>query len=352
MQRTNIYLFLILAGLLFLVAVVIFWYSHSASTLRASDSDFSLEPSLEVLKIEIISGHDSKEVVMEKDEQGRWILNNRYYANDLAVQQLIDLCNRLQVRQPVSMENRAQVDDMLSNRGVVVNIYVQAYRIHLGEIRLIPYRRAYQSFVVGENTPDGLSTYMRKAGSQIPFRVHVPALETGISFLFDPDEREWRNPVIIDMPRNQINRVTMQDFENPDDSYRLIRESADAFAFYHLNENQKITGLDVDSQRVERFLLSFEDIHYESLLNEQQEQERKKLMFEQPFMKVAVENREGMEVSFTAFARNMPEGDNVLPGEGPGDPHRFYIQVNDDEFALAQYYVFSRILRPLSFFDN
>lgn len=352
MQRTNVYLFLILAGLLFIIAAVIFWYSHSASTLRAADSDFSMEPSLDILRIEIFSDQDNKEVVMEKDEQDRWILNNRYYANDLAIQQLIDLSNRLQVRSPVSLENRSQVEEMLNNRGVTVIFYVQAYRIHLGNLKLFPYRRAYQSFIVGEDTPDGMSTYMRKAGSQIPFRVHVPTLERGIAFLFDPDEKEWRDPVIIDMPRNQISSITIRDFENPDDSYRLIRESADAFAFYHLDENEKMTDLDVDSLRLERFLQSFGDIHYETLLDEEQEQKRKKLMFEQPFMKVAVENRQGMEVSFTAFARTMPEGVDVLAGEVPPDPHRFYIRINEEEFALAQYYVFSRILRPLSFFDN
>lgn len=352
MQRTNVYLFLILAGLLFIIAAVIFWYSHSASTLRAADIDFSLEPSLDILRIEIFSGHDNKEVVMEKDEQDRWILNNRYYANDLAIQQLIDISNRLQVRSPVSLENRSQVEEMLNNRGVAVKFYVQAYRIHLGDLKLFPYRRAYQSFIVGEDTPDGMSTYMRKAGSQIPFRVHVPALESGIAFLFDPDEKEWRDPVIIDMPRNQISSITIRDFENPDDSYRLIRENADGFVFYHLNDNEKMTGLDVDSLRLERFLQSFSDIHYETLLDDQQEQGRKKLMFEQPFMEVAVKNRDGMEVSFTAFARTMPEGDDVLAGEGIRDPHRFYIMINEEEFALAQYYVFSRILRPLSFFDN
>jgi hypothetical protein len=352
MQRRNIHLFLFLATLLFLVAVIVFWYSHSASTLRASDSDFSLDRSLNILRIEMYYNDRSEEVIMVKDEQGRWILNDRFFANDLAVQQLLGSMNRLRVRQPVSFENRNKVEQMLDERGVTVKFFVQAYRIHLGNFRLFPYRRAYQSFVVGENTPDGLSTYMRKSGSQMPFKVHIPSLDSGIAYLFEPFEREWRDPVIIDMERQHIVQISVKDMDQPGQSYHLKRSNTGKFEFFDFDDPTQKKDVVADSLRLERFLSSFRNLHYESLLDDEQEQLRKKLMFEQPFMEVTVQNREGMEVSFLAFARYMPEDVDESATVAQRDPNRFYLQVNDGEFALAQYYVFSRILRPLSFFEN
>ena len=352
MQRRNIYLFLLLAALLFLMAVIIFWYSHSASSLRAIDSDFSLDRSLDILRIEMYNCDRSEEVIMEKDEQGRWILNAQFFANDLAVQQLLISMNRLRVRQPVSIENRNQVDQMLDERGVTVKFFMQSWRIHLGNLRLFPYQRAYQSFVVGEDTPDRLSTYMRKSGSQMPFKVHIPALDSGIAYLFEPYEREWRDPVIIDMERQHISRISVRDLNQPEQSYHLMRANAVRFDFFDFDDSSQQIEVAIDSLRLERFLSSFRNLHYETLLNEEQDQLRKKLMFEQPFMEVNLQNREGMEVSFVAYARHIPE---VADETGPAvqrDPNRFYIQVNEGEFALAQYYVFSRILRPLSFFEN
>ncbi len=352
MQRRNLQLFLFLATLLFMVAVIIFWYSHSASTLRASDSDFSLDRSLDIIRIEMYTNDRSDEVIMEKDEQGRWILNNYFFANEPAVQQLISSMNRLRVRQPVSFENRNQVEQMLDARGITVKFFVKAWRVHLGNFRLFPYQRAYQSFVVGENTPDGMSTYMRKSGSQMPFKVHIPALESGIAYLFEPYTREWRNPVIIDMERQHIARISVMDYNRPEQSYHLRRSDTGRFEFFDFDETSRKIDVATDSLRLERFLSSFRNVHYETLLDKEQEQLRKKLMFDEPFMEVTVQNREGLEVSFLAFARYMPESVDESATVAQRDPNRFYLQVNDGEFALAQYYVFSRILRPFSFFEN
>jgi len=353
MQRRNIHLFLLLAALLFLLAVIIFWYSHSASTLRASDSDFSLDRSMDILRIEMYDSDRSEEVIMEKkDEQGRWILNTQFFANDLAVQQLINSMSRLRVRQPVSFENRIQIDQMLYEDGITVNFFVQAWRIHLGNLKLFPYQRAYQSFVVGEDTPDGLSTYMRKSGSQMPFKVHIPALESGIAYLFEPYEREWRDPVIIDMERQQISRISVKDLRQPGQSYHLIRTNDGTFDFFDFDDPSQQIEVAIDSLRLERFLSSFRNVHYETLLDEEQERLRNILMFEQPFMEVAIQNRGGLEVSFVAHARHLQESMDEAQASLKRDPNRFYIQVNKGEFALAQYYVFSRIMRPLSFFEN
>ena len=351
MQRKKVYILLFLSLFLFLAALFVFWFSHTGSTLRASDSDFSIVRSLEVVQIEILSRDDYQGVVLEKDSEDRWMLNSRYYANDLAVQQLLGSMRRMRVRTPVSIENRDNVESMLQEQGVEVNVWVRGYRVHFGNFRLFPYNRLYQSFLVGGDTPDGQSTYMRKTRSQMAFRIHIPSHERGIAYLFDPSEREWRDPVIIDLRKEQIASVSVKVFENPGQSYQILRKADDSLGFFDLEDKNREILTEFDTLRFDRFLSAFRDVHYESLLNEEDEMMRRELMWDEPYMRIEVESLDGFRASFTAFKRNLPADTADAEPQVRPDPNRLYIQVNEEEFAVAQYYVFNRILRPLSFFE-
>lgn len=349
MPQKNIAFFLVFSVLLFTAAVILFWYSHSLSTLRPIDSDFSVDRSLEVTGIEI--KHESTGVHLTKDSHGQWILDGQFLANDPAVRQLVSVMNRIRVRQPVSVANRADVHKYMDDEGVRVRIWVQAWRIHLGTFRILPFTRLHQSFRVGEDTPDGLSTYMRKDGSDFPFKIHLPASEGGLRYLFDPHQRAWRDPMVVNLERENVSRVEVKVTGQPAESFVLHQKEDGRFSFHHVAESEPLMDVHADTSRVVRFLSSFRDLHYESLLNEQQEEQRKKLMIEQPFMEITVESTEGMRTTMVAYARKAPEEDILTPATG-NDPNRFYLKVNEGEFALAQYYVFNRILRPLSFFEN
>ncbi|TVQ07347.1 MAG: hypothetical protein EA361_18530 [Bacteroidetes bacterium] len=337
---------------LLLLGMIIFWQSNVSSSFRVEDRDFSIDRELDVIRIEMESLSGEDKIVLHKDDQGRWRLDGSLYANDLAVRELLGVLERLAVRQPVSIANRNRVEEMLLQEGVLVDVFIMAHRVNFGNFRHFPYERRYQSVIIGPDTPDGESTYMRKTSSDVAFKVLRPGYETGISEVFRPEQRMWRDPVIFDVEYESIYSVSVAVYENKGESFVLKPLTGTDYKFFSAENNGEKLHFQADTARVLRFLSSFRDIHYERLPDAEGEKIRKELMFEQPFMEISVKTKDGMQTSIRAFARKTPE-DDFRGKEGISqDPNRFYVQVNEGEYALAQYYVFNRILRPLSFFKN
>lgn len=352
MRKRNAKLFFLLSLSLFLVGMILYWQSGIYSTFRVEDRDFSVDKDLEITRIEMESLSEGKKIVLHKDKQEKWRLDSSLFANDLAVRELIVLLERLSVRQPVSIANRNQVEEMLSATGVLVDVFVAAHRVNFGNFRLFPYERRFQSFIVGPDAPEGESTFMRKTSSDQAFRVTRPGYKKGVSELFTAEKRVWRDPIVFDVSHESIHFVDVSVYGNEEESFVLKPLNDQDFQFFRDEDKEKVIAIEADTTRVLRFLSSFRDIHYERLLDEEDEKIRKELMFEQPFMEISVKTKDGMQTNIKAFARHAT--DEILSiAEGVSqDPNRLYVQVNEGEYALAQYYVFSRILRPLSFFEN
>lgn len=350
MQRRNAWLFFILSMLLFVMVVVIYWTSDSYSTFRIADVDFTVEGDMDVSRIEMSS--NSTEIILYRDEHSGWRFNEGLYANEAAIDEMLSVLSRLVVWQPVSIASTEEVNQMIEEQGVLVKIFVNTHHINFGKVHLFPHEMLYQSIMVGPDAPDGESTYMKKPTSERIFMVKRPGFETGISDVFEPNEKVWRDPVILDAQWEEISRVEVTLPDNADESFIVKNEQNNLFAFYQPQNGQEPLTNPLDTPRVKRFLSSFTEIYYESLLDEEAEKLRKETMFEQPFMELSVQLKDGNSIFLQAYGREIVQQGYSGAENIDRDPNRFYLRINEGEYALAQYYIFSRILRPLSFFEN
>jgi hypothetical protein len=352
MQTRNAWLFFILTALLLAVILVIFWYSKSYTTFKTEEIDFTVSREYEVSRIEMLSFADSSLVELEKNENNRWMLNSVLFANELAVKELLSVLSKIIVWQPVSLASRDSINSQLDSEGTLVNIFIHTHRIRFGNVRLFPHQILYQSFVVGDDAPDGESTYMRKHTSNQAFFVKIPGFDTGISYVFESNEKSWRDPVVIDTEWDDIANISVYVTDDVSESFMVKNEPDRTFAFYDWeNPNQEIHG-NLDTILVLRYLSSFNEIYYESLLDDEAEKVRKETIREQPFIQLTVELKDGKQTRIDAYARKNLIDSLKTDAKVLNDPNRFYIRINEDEYAIAQYYTFNRILRPLSFFKK
>jgi hypothetical protein len=347
-DRTK-YLFLSFSLLLFLIAMMI-WYANTHSTFRPAESDFSVNSDFEISRIHIVDPVENQNIELVADASGRWMLNENIYANEPAIRQLLDVMRKLTIRQPVSVEMHEAINHLLDSAGRRVTVFARDYHIKIGGRKIIPYQRVVQSFLVGNDTPDGLSSYMKKEGASMAFMIHVPGLESGVSSYFGSRVNDWRDPVIIDVALESIDFVRTIVTGQSEESFLVSRDGDGLFSFHDPETGYKITDLSVDTARVLRYLSSFQSLHYEKLVDESDPDTSIGSMFDDPFMEIMVKPLGEKEIIITVFRRKPMEG-NQLDGITTGfDPNRFFIQFSDGEIAIAQYYVFNRILRPLSFF--
>jgi len=339
---------LALAAVLILVYIV----TDTFSTLHVQASNFAIDAKYPISRIELTQTTQNQSVVLTNTFANGWKLNDNLRANESAVNDLEATLRRLTMRYPVSVDKNPQIVNALESGGTRVKVYIQAHRVRFGNLKFWKYDRLYRDFVAGADAPENHGAYMKKTGSGKTFVVFRPGYELSLSPIFSPLERIWRDPVIFDLPMESIRTISVIVPGSGDGSFQLRHYGSGLFDIIPSASTLKENISNVDTARVVRFLSSFKEIYYETLLDEEGEKLRKILMEEQPFMEISVETTDGNLTTIVCWARKTT-GDAVHLAPGVSrDPNRFYVQVNQSDFALAQYYIFNRILRPFSFFIN
>lgn len=348
-QRKNSILILIFAAIAtFTVAVV----SYSFFSYSFSRQEIGIDNKFEIVRITMISQHTKQKIVLENDNTGIWQLNQQYMADESAVEEVKQTLYRMQIKRPVKASLQQKINNELNTKGIKTSIYIKAYLINLGDVKLLPYTRKHQTFVAGDNTDDNTGTYIKNASSDKLYQAYIPGVERGISSLFNTNVKLWKNPVIIDVKKEKIESVTMHFLFNPKESYVLKRDENNEFSFFSFEKTHQKMEIDTDTNKTERFLQSFENVRYESLMDDALEKERKELMITEPVVKLSVTKTDGTSKHLTIFERKNLDEKLFKLGGITTDPDRFYIQLENGDFVVAQFYVFNRIIRPLSFFQN
>jgi hypothetical protein len=301
-----------------------------------------------VVRIEM-KKKSGQHLILEKDAEGVWHVNQAFRANESAVRELLGALRHLNVRLPVSLAEQEQVNQALEEKGVLVEIFVRNHWIRLpGGKGLISRTKRAKRLLAGEDTPDGESTIMRLYRSEMPFAVHVPGVQGGLSGLFSLSENLWRDPVVLDLQARQIRRIEVRFTENEKESYVIENQSQQPVLFHG---GQAVDISLIDGTRLARYLEGFTELHYEKLMTGADDSLRMQEMFSPLFLEIVVQDQQERVTTLRFFRRKASEEE--LRGLAAGtnaDPNRFFLQVNEGEFARAQYFVFNRIMRPLSYF--
>lgn len=345
-------IFILTFSVLLLAAALFFTRSPRQSTIAPGKSNFRLEAGADIVRIEMLD-HNKLKLVLEKDQNQVWWVNAEHKANEPAVRELISTLRNLSVRLPVPLSEKDSVNDRLDKEGLRVDVFELSYCIDLSpKIRLFKHFKRSKSFLTGANTPDGKSTYMRLLGSDVPFAVHVPGIEGGIGEIFSISELLWRDPVVVNLAPHQIKTIEVEFYDNSLESF--VIDNGQGYPVL-IQAGKTINSLRVNYTRVRRYLESFTELHYERLLTGLEERTRTVEMKTPHFLAIRITDVSGNEIVLHFFRRKLQAGTTQgLEAIGHTDPNRFFIQVNGQEFALAQYFVFSRIMRPFSHFvkDN
>ncbi len=331
--------------------LVISSYLYGIVALRVGERDFALPKDKEVSIVQIIP-FEGEKITLEKDIFGEWRVDSEHRANEFAVKDLIRTIRHFAIRQPVSVAKQDQVNKQLDNEGVFVNVYIKGYVFDFFNLfGILSTQRLYNSFFVGDDISELEGTYMRMTGSDNPYIVYLPGYQGGLSEVFTPDKHIWFDPVVVDLKPDQIKKVKVINNEEPKQSFILKVNSGFDFDFYDIEGNLLKNDFKPDTTRVMRFLSSFKQLYYEKLLVDEAYEESENLIFPQKSYRIVVEDRDDNTKSFDVYRRYL-RADILDPGAVSPvyDPDRFYLELEQGHRALAQYFVFGRILRPLSFF--
>ncbi len=329
---------------------LVLWSTKTYTTLSDAESEFKITDTASVTKI-FIADKNVDEVLLERQEIG-WRLNKQFKANTHLVDFLLGTMRRLKVKAPVPLSSHNNVVARMAAHGVKIEIYQTAHRIDLfDKVKLLPYEKRTRVFFVGDATQDNLGTHMLMEGADQPYVVYIPGFRGFLSSRFTPKVDDWKSHVVFNHKLSDIKSVSVQFTEEPESSYTV--EVVDDMGNFDLsNQGKKLESY--DTLKVLNFLTSFRDLRYETRMNTLLAPEKIDSIINSPSLyEISLVDHKQDTVSIIGFKKAaLPEEvANAYEMLVPVDHDRFFALINDGaDFVLLQYYVFDKILYPVSYF--
>ena len=201
-------------------------------------------------------------------------------------------------------------------------------------------------FYVGGSTLDGQGTYMildvnGKLASR-PHIVRVPGIRGYLTPAFEMKEETWRDRKIFGTSPQNIASISVQYPASHMQSFS-IAAVADSFVLYNANGETEAANQSL----LYSYCAMYESIYFEAFDNENQE--RESTLKETPFSILTLKDKTGnaTEVKLYYMPINRrskrlfdEHGNDIL-----ADVDRFFALANGKDFAIAQVYVFGKLLR-------
>ncbi len=344
---------LIIVIILLIISVLLI-IKQTNTTLRKAISDFAIEDTASITKV-FMSDKKNSSILLTRQPDGKWMLNNKYAANQQVMNIFLKTMYNVTAAAPVSKVAFKNVVARMAAIAVKVEIYQQVYRIDLfGRIKLFRHEKLIKTFYVGDNTSDSMGTYMLMEGAKEPFVVVIQSFRGFLSTRFIPDEDQWREQTIFKIKLKDIKSVKMEFPVTPDSSFLINGIGKFKYTLTQLADNRSIP---YDTMKLLSFLASFEDIKYETLLNHIYDKKKIDSIKSSPIWHIiTVTGIDGKSTMIKTYRRKPQYGeyyDEATKQKVIYDRDRLFALINDDkDLTLIQFFVFEKILKSVNYFKK
>jgi len=322
-------LFFVAILTLALIAVYLF-NSEDKSTLKTELSDFAVEDTGSITKLFLADKADNT-VLLEKQENGSWLLNGKFLARQDAVNNLLYTIKEVKVRTPVPKSAFENIIKNIAGNSVKVEIYN-------GETD------PSKVYYVGSSNQDHSGTYMLMENSTVPFVTHLEGHYGYLGPRYFTNENEWRSNAIFNY---ELDDIKMIEVFYPKDSERNIviaqNEQGD---FGLLNPEVDMFYANIDSAKFFRYINLFKNVSFEGFEETKTEAYKDSIINSDPEVIYAITNQLGIRKEVKAFLKPVPEGYEDYDGnEIKYDLDRLYAYIDNRDFVVIQYYVFDPLTK-------
>ncbi len=343
---------IIIITLILAIVAAILLLNRSDKTLKPEVSEFSVTDTASVSRIFMADKSDNK-VLLERKPDGRWLLNGSYDAHVENLNTFLQTISNLEVREPVARAAHNNILTLLSTKSVKVEIYQNSHRIKLGSYRFFPYEKLAKTYYIGDATMDNVGTYALMEGADIPVVLYMPGLRGYVATRFSTLESDWRVHTVFNKKLPDMKEIRVEFIERPEESFRVVNNNNQNLSLFSLTDNREIQHF--DTLQLMSFVNAFKNIRYEVLINDMDSVKKDSITSSLPLHRITVELKNGTTQTARTFGRKLPVPEiDVFDGSTvTHDRDRMYALINNDQdFVIVQYFVFDKILLPLSFFTG
>lgn len=331
--------------LVILLGSISFWFiiNNNKSTLRKGLRDFALEDTAQVTKL-FLADKNNHTVTLEKKQPGLWMLGNKFYARNDAVNLLLETMKKVEVKSPVGKNAQENVIKALAAGGIKLEAYAGNKLVKL--------------FYVGSETQDLMGTYMLLAdpetgeNSSVPYVTYIPGFDGYLTPRFFTNEAEWRDRSIFRYTPPEIKSLKVEFPVMPGNGFEINNLPGTRFEVLSLADNKPLAV--IDTLAVKQYVSYFQNIQYE-LFEKLNKSFRDSVIASVPVNIITVTDVKGNKNCIKVFYKNAAPGrvDPVTGKPVKYDNDRLFALINNGaDFVTVQYFAFGKLLQPIGYFSR
>jgi hypothetical protein len=340
---------LIIVLLLAIVAAFLI-LNRSKTTLHSGIRDFAVADTAAITKI-FMADKSDRTILLERGDDGTWLMSGKFRAHPENINTFLLTLANVSVREPVARAAHNNVLTLLSAKSVKVEVYQNTHRIKIGSIQLFPVEKLTKTYYVGDPTMDNSGTYALLENASAPVVIYLPGLRGYVSTRYSTLENDWREHTVFNKKLPEIDYITVEYPARPEESFKVVNKENISLELIRLADSRTLSSY--DTLQLMAFVNAFRNIRFEALFNDMEPQRRDSITSPVPMHVITLYAKDGTTQNVKTFPRMLPEPEiDVFDGsEVTFDRDRMYALINNDQdFVLIQYFVFDKILKPLSSF--
>ena len=346
---------LLSAAALVTVVAVVLLLGKNSSTNRSSAVDFSIADTSSIHTV-FMADRSGGKVLLERQPDGTWLLNGKSAAMRENVNDLLSVLHNMRVKMPVGKAATENVVKWLATGATKVQITYTGNRINLGRLHFWKGERT-KTFYMGNPTPDNLGNYAIIDKSKQPYIVYVPGFRGFISPYFTTIEGDWKSHQLLNLRISEIEEVRLTDFEHPEASLLIRKHGEKHFDMVSLTDGRMLPSY--DTLKLYDHLSSYRKLNFEFFM-EKPTPEKRDSILSAKFKELVVTDTRGSKLKITMYhiynEYNTEEYEYQPEFMELYNRDKFYVTLDDntEDFYICQFFVFDRIIQPISYYfvDN
>lgn len=315
----------------------LFYHQQSDNTLSTLVADRAFAPQQieEVNRVFIADRQGNTSDLVRHANQ--WTINGKYRVRENAMDNLLDAIERIKVKyKPADAAVPTMVKN-LASEGIKVELYDNNNRL-------------LKAYYIGGSTQDERGTYAIMAGAEQPYVTHLPGWDGNLRFRFNLTGDDWRDKALFRFKPTTITKVSIEYPRQKSKSFRLFKKGLTYEVEPFYEATPRYAGAPAPG-RTEAFLMGFEEIIAEAFENDNPVRDSITQLL--PFSIIKISTTQN-EVHKVALFPVIPRAVTINPDTGlplASQPvERYFAEVNDEDFMLAQNQLVRRILWSYDFF--
>lgn len=347
MKKKNI----IIIAAVALVGVVALTVALQGRKKSTFDQDYNIENIAAVDRI-YLADKQGNATLLQREADSSWTVVSddiHHPANQPMVDLLLETLHTMQIRQQVNRNAIPNVVKDISARAVKVEIYGRAPRINIFGLHLFEHEKRLVTYYVGRETQDMMASYMFREGDKVPYVIHIPGFRGFLTPRFVTEPLKWRSHTIVDLDVNAIAEIDLQIPATPSEGF-AVRNNGDGFDLVPSATGKPVPQF--DTVRVAQLLSSFAWLNFDEFASIVPNSNDSSLRAT-PRAVLTITDTAGRQTEVRTYTKYFnPDDREAMPDStmyNTFDLDRLYAIIDSKDTVLIQYFVFDRILQPVSY---